>query len=231
MITIATTYYDNPLMLREQIQYWNAYPDHVKEKVKIIVIDDGSPNHLAEMTLKDLELGIDICLVRIEQDIFQNTVGARNLAFTYADEGWVWNIDLDHVIPWQSMEEVLNTQLDPNKYYIPARRQMNENRSHTPIHRHNDTYIMTRELFWEARGYNEEFVEYYYNGPISLFNTSLKRIAEKVELYKPYVLYFSPEIIPDSSPLVGKEKKKLKNYREPKNGSWEILNFDYERVL
>ncbi len=227
MITIATTYYDNPLMLTEQIKYWLEYPDHVKEKVKIIVIDDGSPNYPAEDYLQGHKLHID--LIRIKQDIFQNTVGARNLAFTYAD-GWVWNIDLDHVIPWQSMEEVLNMQLDPNKYYIPARRGMLDNGSHIPMGRHSDTFIIDKALFWQARGYNEEFVEYYYNGPVSLFRESLKRFAEMVELDKVHVLYFAPEIIPDASPLDGKEKKKSQ-YDARLLYPHKTLKFDYERVL
>ncbi len=126
MITLVLTYYDNPLMLRKQLEYWRKYPEN--NNVQIVIIDDGSPNNPAEKVLtKGLFLGnIDVSLYRIKEDIFQNTVGARNLGFTQAPEGWVFNLDMDHIVPSESMENLLQ-QLDglcPSCYYVPDRRVM-----------------------------------------------------------------------------------------------------------
>ena len=235
-ITLALTYYDNPDMLRKQLMYWQEYGKDLADKVNIIIVDDGSPNHPAKEVLYDAEpLNIDISLYRIKQDIFQNVAGARNLAFTKSSNRWVWNIDMDHVISYKSMGNLLDMHLESGCYYQPYRFRMLDMEHSEPMDRHSDTFIMERDLFWEVGGYNEDYIQYYYNGSLSLFRRQLKRSALSIELGNVWTLYFGPGVIADASPLNGSEKKKLEFHgivdammnSKTKNNP---LRFDWEEI-
>ena len=163
-VTLVFTYYEAPNMLREQIKYWVKYPKEIADRVKIIIVDDGSPEKSAEgvfwFFLSQIPDYLDISLYRIKENINQNTFGARNLAFTVAKEGWVWNFDIDHVVPADSLLNLLEEGLSPEVCYFPARRIMTSLTKSDPMWRHLDTFIITREMFWRVGGYNEASTGY-----------------------------------------------------------------------
>ncbi len=222
-ITLIFTYYNSPQMLRKQMDYWQDYP----EGVKIIVIDDGSKNFCAKDVIN--ERRIDVELYRIKQDIFQNTMGARNLGFTVAPEGWVFNLDIDHVVPAECITALINYMGFMNRdcYYMPARYRMESLSESEKIHRHSDTFIITRGMFWFTGGYDEDFVKYYYNGAASMFRKVLEKRLKRVELEQIWTLYFSPFVIEDASPIQKRNRKQGHSIEEiPTNH----LRFEWEKV-
>ena len=239
MITLVFTYYENPEMLRQQVIYWRGYLKKIADRVKIIIVDDGSTNYLAENEFNKFNKyttlsGLDVSLYRIKEDIYQNTVGARNLGFTQAPEGWVFNLDMDHIVPSESMENLLQ-QLDglcPSCYYLPDRRAMVNLDEYKNIWRHSDTFIMQRKTFWKIGGYNERYVGYYYNGPCLMFRRAAQRISKQKELENVWTLLFGPDVIGDASPLFNTEKKKLGehiNYNQ--YNPIEPLQFNWEQII
>lgn len=45
-LTIAIPYYANPSMLIRQLDTYSGFAQHIREKLEILIVDDGSPNHL-----------------------------------------------------------------------------------------------------------------------------------------------------------------------------------------
>ncbi len=234
-ITLVYTYYEAPDMLREQIKYWVKYPKEIAERVKIVIVDDGSPEKSAEGVIgffsSQIPDYLDIKLYRIKEDINQNTFGARNLAFTLAKEGWMWNLDIDHVVPTESLVGLLNNKLKPNIYYLPNRRIMTTMDYSEPIWRHSDSFIITREMFWEIGGYDEAYTGYYYNGPSYMFRQASIKKFPQYELDNVWTLLFGPNLILDASPLLHEKKTRLQKYineyhYQPK----DPLRFEWEEV-
>ncbi len=225
-ITLVITYYDAPEMLGQQMKYWCYYPDGVK----IILVDDGSPNYPAEEVFKEIDLsGLDeVELYRVKEDIFQNLAGARNLGFSRAG-GWVINTDIDHVIPPSTMTELIGMDLTPGYCYAFGRLRMKDNAGTEPMHRHQDTYMIRKEIFDGIGGYDEDYVGYYYNASSFAFKQAIKRATVLRMLKDQKILYFGPDVIKDASPLLNQEKKRMEYVKFNKRPI-DPLRFEWEEV-
>jgi hypothetical protein len=113
--TLIVPYYRNTGMLREQIEYWEAYP----EAVALVLVDDGSPEAASEIVRQHASAALQrrIDLYRIQVDIPWNRGGARNLGTQQARTDWVVHVDIDHVLSAESAGRLLEFQADPRRWY------------------------------------------------------------------------------------------------------------------
>lgn len=146
-VTVIYPYYENARFFASQIQGWMAYPDDLTLRMTVLVVDDGSP---VPAVLPD-ERPCQMRLFRIEQDLRWNWIGARNIGFHHAVDGWCVVTDMDHVIPADTMRAVVYGDHDPAVIYGFSRRE-HTGVSVTP---HPNSWLMTREMFWRVGGYDE----------------------------------------------------------------------------
>ncbi len=154
-------------MLREQIRAWEWYPDGVQ----IIVVDDGSPEP-AQAVIQEHASGRLIgrlSLYRIEVDIPWNRGGARNLGTLQATTDWVVHVDADHVLSADSARGLVGFDPDPKHWYrferyrngkaddTRKKDKLSPDVAFGKIHPHIDSYLCTKEMYWKAGGYNEDF--------------------------------------------------------------------------
>lgn len=233
-LVVALTYYNCPLMLREQMRYWQQYSDDVASQMKVILIDDGSMLYPAEHELTKEPLKITVEVYRIKKDIPQNTFGARNLAFHIASvEGakWVFCTDIDHVLPSAGLSGFsdIKARLLPSYVYNPARFQK-QGESIFQIGRHSDTYLISPNLYWQVGGYDEELGGYYYNGAARMFRRDLSKTAKGIDLDIMFTIFHPSSEVSDASPLEhckrGTFSSKLPDNKKP-----SVLNFEWERVI
>lgn len=193
-MTILMPYYENYNMLLKQLQYWRQYPTELIKEIELIIVDDGSFQNPAEKALShNIPEFRNVKLYHIDQDKPWNHMGARNLGFHVASDDWILSTDMDQVVPWQSMKNLMKLNLNQNCFYRPVRFYKNQ------LHkRHNDTYVIHRNSFWQTGGYDEDFSG-YYGGSSTLFYRQLKKSLTEVLLNEDiYTLHFEG-LIEDAS--------------------------------
>lgn len=166
-LSLLIPFYRNIAMAGRQVMEWTLYP----EAIKIICIDDGSPEPLLPI-LRDFKsiLGDRLELYRIDIDTPWNRSGARNLATHVATTDWIVHVDIDHILPADAAEALLKFPVNKNRWYrFPRwRRGMADatrlkdkipnDCQYGQIHPHVDSYLMRRDFYWDkVGGYNEDF--------------------------------------------------------------------------
>lgn len=240
-ITLIVPYYRNPLMLREQLKNWNSYPDDWHQ---IIVVDDGSP----EPAIDHIHVRSEkLRLYRINVDIPWNRGGARNLGAHVAGTDWIIHVDIDHVLPPQAANILLNQALTPGFWYrFPRYRvgkadatrrkdKISPDANFGPIHPHVDSYLITKQLYWKIGGYNEDYSGILGGG--GAFLKQLERTSGAPKLLPPPICLnvYTRHAIADASDLhlsrdptgYSARKRKVPEMTPAKNP----LRFPWERVL
>lgn len=243
-IQLVVPYYNNPRMLELQLTVWESMPWQFRERFKVILVDDGSREHPAVNFFPDkVAHDVDLELYKIHEDIPWNQNGAHNLGMHVADEGWCICTDIDHVLVPSQLNFVLDMDVDEKGYYTFGRRQRHA--LTTPFKRHPNSWLLTRETFWESGGYDEDFSGYY--GSDSVFRRALDLVAKRHQPDPPYLVVYDETDIPDANtrhfgqPEPGGIRKESKYHsvnhphllkkRRHQSKAVDPLRFTWERLL
>lgn len=165
--TMVVPFYRNCGMLQRHLKEWELYPPGVK----FVVVDDGSPEPARDIVASHASdyLRDRMRLYRISVDIPWNRGGARNLGAHHVDTDWLLHVDVDHVLPVDSCERLLALEPDPKHWYRftrwrVGRADATRKKDAIPddcefglIHPHVDSYLMTKRMYWNIGGYDEDY--------------------------------------------------------------------------
>ena len=242
-LTMTFPYYENPGMLKYQLDIWNNYPEGWRDKFEVIVVDDGSPKDPAIQCVSHTLFNFR--LYRMTVDVPWNQTSARNLSAYQADKhSWLFLTDIDHVLDYDNFVKLLKIvqsgELNRKWAYTFARLNGPEK---TPYHYHPNSFLMHRSLYLEVGGYDEEFAGQVY-ATDGMFRKTLKGVAKNIyHLKNVSIIRFGREHIPDASTrtlkrgkefqaeevmLRVKERDKIKRTRGEKP---RVLSFPWVRQL
>lgn len=244
ILTIIMPFYDNAGMLRLQYEGWRSWPEKLKRRTKIILVDDGSPEPAANVErLDDLP---EVEIYRVTEDRPWHQHAARNLGADRAGQGWMLLTDMDHVLTADAARSLFKAmdkgRLDASTIYMLDRVEADTGlptlNNHGLPKPHPNSFVVTRETYWKIGGYDEDYCGVY--GTDGLFKERAFRIARKGHLVVPLTRYWR-DIVEDASTRTLARKEG----REPgaKQRIWRdkaargdankvtVLNFPWERVL
>lgn len=242
-VTLVVPYYRNRGMLALQVAAWNRFP----KAFRIVVVDDGSPEPAAPIILEHASGALldRLQLYRIGVDISWNRGGARNLGATQARTEWLIHVDIDHLLPPECAAALLKAEVSPNRWYRFRRfrcGRADETRRKDAIPReqafgeikpHIDSYLITKNLYWDAGGYNEAFSGCLGGG--SPFLQELEKLAPVAQLPDDVHLYvYTRDRCPDASDFsLSRETGEFAARKRRLNGNLrgsDPLRFPWERV-
>jgi len=240
-LTLIYAYYDNPGMLARQYDIWRAYPEWYRQRIKIVIVDDASPRWPALEVPRPAELPT-LELYRVAVDIPWHQDGARNLG-AYVAAGWLFLSDMDHVLPAESLPTVWRRCTNTACFYTFDRWDAATNEpmrdaegNHKP---HPNTYLLHRELYWKAGGYDESFCGVY--GTDGAFRKQLQAAGYHRHLDGVNIVRYSRDVVPDASTTTydrqaygGRQAKLDAHERKAAAGllgKIVTLDFEWERVL
>ncbi len=247
-LTVVFPHFMNLGMLAEQRRVWADYSPEARQHLHVIVVDDCSPKG-HRPSLKDVESDLaSISLYRLTQKKRWNWLACRNLGAQFTTTEWMLLTDIDHVIPPATMQTILTMDLDPKSVYrfkrVTAQKKWPFDVDRAPAYKpHNDTWLLTRDLFFrkDVYGYDERLSGCY--GTSSEFTDRLVRAAKFHMMLNEAIIRYPREVIPDAStlPSVYTRKNDEKNDVDLKNRktkrayekNWKPLHglTPWERVL
>lgn len=177
--SIVIPYYRQPAMLKKQIDNWSQYSAKARESFTLMVIDDGSPEPASDVMTADS--GAQLYRIAVDRPWGRNL--ARNLGAHLCATEWLLNIDIDHVLPPESADALLDTDVSPKYWWRFPRWRVGradetrrkdaipDNCEFGRVKEHIDSHLMTRELFMRSP-YDSEYVGFLGGG-----SPFLKRMA------------------------------------------------------
>lgn len=249
-VSLVHPFYNEERRFDLQIDLWSCWPVEVKEKVRITIIDDGSPSPvhtwITDSKLKKLaELNINV--YRIEKDLMWNTPGALNLGLVTAPNEWVMIMDSDCAFDGDNWKILLAGDYDPNAVYkFPRQRHGTiedlSNKRFLPC-----TMFFHKNLVWSLGGFDEGFTGEYSGGYAYFDNDLDSRLTERghpIYIWNGAVaIEWMPsmanwEIVNRSGShqkinrrLAGKKARIRRGEEEGEARNTEILRFPWRRVF
>lgn len=202
-LAIIMPYYLNGGMLALQYANWLAWPGKLRARLKVIIVDDGSPHSPASNVPRPYGLPeVEIYRVLEDRPWWQN--GARNIGAHEAGEGWLLLTDMDHMLEADAAAQLFKAmdkgRLDEGTAYMLDRIEadtrlptLGKDKQPKP---HPNSFVMTRETFWRAGGYDERTCQNY--GTDRIYREHLYAHATRGHLAIPLTRYWR-DLVPDAS--------------------------------
>lgn len=243
-LTLVLPHFNNRGMLAEQHRVWADYPDVLKARLHVIVVDDCSSDAPTPADLPNVGLASSR-LYRLLVKVRWNWLACRNLGMSEARTEWRLMTDIDHVLPADTLRRLVDGPLDAANVYRLSRVDAPHPWPYaladcTPYKFHPDTWLVTGSLFERAGGYDERFSGLY--GTSGEWRDRVTAVARAEVRLTDVMVRYPREIIADAStpPSVYTRKgdkandDELKRRREQRalETNWRPLrlSFPWERV-
>ncbi len=243
MLSLVMPFYLNPGQLALQYREWLRWSAKAKAQIEIVIVDDGSPEPAVDVPRPEGLPALRIFRMLEDRPWWQH--GARNVGAHEAQAPWLLLTDMDHVLTASAADALLKRlpRLDAETAYFLHRIEATTleptiGRDGQPKP-HPNSFVMTRELFWRAGGYDEDFCGIY--GTDGLWKARLFTVADRGFLKKVPLVRYWRDIVPDASTttLPRKEGRKpgareavmAKKAAEGRTGQVVTLSAPWERVL
>lgn len=192
-------------MFEEQQRVWADYSPEIKAHLHVIVVDDCSPKGQRLSRKSVLETGIaSLRMHRLTVKKRWNWLACRNLGARLASTPWLILTDMDHVVPCETLTRLMRGDLDDRSAYrfsrVTATRRWPYAAAQQPLYKpHNDTWLLTKALFWSdaVGGYDERLSGCY--GTSAEFTDRVTAAARARILLPEIIVRYPREIVPDAS--------------------------------
>lgn len=212
-LTLIYPYYDNPVMLKLQLQHLAALPKDIRAHLDLIVVDDGSPkcnlaHYLwppADSRSHDMPAAFGLHrleVYRIEVDVRWNWIAARNLAASKTKTNWMLMTDIDHMVPEATFRRIMEGELETLNTYRFSRVDAPDR---TPYKPHPNSWLFTKKRFDQAGGYDERFSGYY--GTDGEFRDRITAVSKKVVMLPQALIRYPREVVADASTTTYERKQ------------------------
>jgi hypothetical protein len=209
LLSIGMATYGQPEMMAEQEKAWLSWPLHLQKQVEILVGDDcGDPPYepgpefdtapAPPFPEGEIRPGLDLRVYRADKNIPWNQPGMRNLLHKEARAPWHFMIDPDMLLTAENLARIMDLypRLKRGIHYKPQLRQNPREPGLKPYGSPN-LYIVHRDDFWMAGGYNEDFCGAKGYSDVILHRT-LADLTRRIHLDRIWLRFVSNQEILDA---------------------------------
>lgn len=174
LLTLITHVYNGQAMLDEQLARWRSYSPALADRLEFLVVDDYSDTPIVVPSA-----GPNLRLLRVTDDIAWNMPGCRNLAAIQARSEWLLYFDVDQFTDESNIAMMVNAlpRLDSQRLYVF--RRIVDGVDAEP---HINTFLISRQGFFRAGGYDEDFAGHYGFEDVVFRNMWRRYVGDEVLL-------------------------------------------------
>ena len=232
-ITVILSYYNQPKeTLLRHIHHWKQLDTKTKNIFCFYIIDDGSKFPASKiLENEDLE-DIDLHLYRVEQDLYCNIAGVRNLGASECKTPYMIILDMDTVMDY-NMANQLTYLADTNKNknnVFKFNRHVPDNVYHI---KHNQPHpavcLIRKEDYWNIGGCEEDLVgNYGQTDPIFWY-----RAQGVVNVYvkKEINLLYYPDAEADINRDTAHNTKLFESKKKTNDWSNDFVRFKWVKIM
>jgi hypothetical protein len=190
MISVNITYYNETKWLK----WWYKTITNLNEQgldIRLNVGDDGSMDEPAEEFFNRYPPTYGMRLFRVKEDLGFNSHGTRNLLMKQTETDWNLLSDIDRHYPDDTFKKMARGSLEFDRGSFYSLKEM--------IKASNDgfsvnDYVVHRDDFWRAGGYDEELVNVHWGDRLFLQCLGRLTVREKREDLLVKYVRFSREV-------------------------------------
>lgn len=230
LITICLSYFNQNEILKKHIKAWKSFPAAAKERLNFSVIDDHSKIPAVEV-LNDIDLSdIDLSIYRVEDDIFCNMSGVKNLSAKVCETEWMLELDMDTMASAESVEKMLKKAEGSGKgeaFRFNRRVEDSQHEKNDIVHPF--VCLIRKDDFWRAGGCDEDFAGSYGYTDAGFWHKSkdLITVEECRDIYLDYLPEGNSEIVRNTK----RNHKLLKSKKKSGKWSTDYIRFKWKKVL
>ncbi len=173
-LTVITHVYNAQAGVDHHLALWRQYDPALLAQLEFLIIDDCSDTPI---TLD--RQGLNLRLLRVDDDIAWNMPGCRNLAAMQAHSDWLLFFDVDNVTTEHNIHRMVAAcpKLERNRLHVFSRRH-----DGLMVEPHINTYLISRWGYFRAGGYDEDFSGHYGFEDVLFRNQWRKHVGGEVLL-------------------------------------------------
>lgn len=162
-VTFCLSYYNQPLeAVKRHMDWWSAYPAHLREKLRFQIIDDCSKKPINRLIDFAQYQSLDCDLYRVTQDLVCNIGGVRNLAAQKCKTDWMLILDMDTCVSVALAHEIVALAASmPPKTVANFIRTTLDSRHPKNEKKHPAVCLIRVCDYWSVGGCDEDFVGAY----------------------------------------------------------------------
>lgn len=208
-------YFENPEMLKRQVENWNRLGGDLRRAIRIVVVDDHSIKYPALPIME--ELNCRKTLFRMMEPGIWGMHEARNVGLMKSikegnDPTWALMSDIDLMITPEMLMNLLTKKLDYGKHYTFERKMAPD---FTPRNYHCNSYLLNHKAYYAINGYDVDFTGTFgggYGGD-GEFARQLSAITPRVHLDNVYLIGHERDAVPDANTTEWDREEWKKKYR------------------
>ena len=228
-ITINLSFYNQNDVLLRHIEGWKSWSKEVRDQFSFCIIDDGSKTSAYD-TLKDTDTSeLNLSLYRVEEDLYCNIAGVRNLAAQECKTDWMVILDMDTFVSEELATGMLKLATSRTGDAYKFNRRVSDPRHPKNGQPHPAVCLLRVEDYWNVGGCEEDLVGHYgFTDPSFWFRSIGKiHITTYTDLYLDYW--------PDGESDIDRDRShNHRLYQEKKRtGEWstDFVRFNWTKQL
>jgi len=226
-ITINLSFYNQNEVLKKQVESWKSWSKEIRDQFSFCIVDDCSKKSAVDVLSDDLT-DLDLSIYRVNEDLYCNIAGVRNLSAQECKTDWMVILDMDTFVSEELASNMLRLSSSRTGEAYKFNRRVADPKHPKNGQPHPAVCLLRVEDYWNVGGCEEDLVGHYGWTDPSFWYRSIGKLH--VVTFSDLYLDYCPEGEADIDRDNSHNKKLHEEKKHSGNWSTDFVRFDWEKM-